>query len=119
MLVKRTRNLPDTIRLFYLPVYLVLHITEPFYWILQVCHHKIVQRFSLEYYFGIFQGTLAERLRAGAAGIPAFYTPTAHGTLVQEGGVPMMYDENGNVKKSSSGRETRVGFLKTNIYTIY
>lgn len=29
------------------------------------------------------QGSLAERLRAGGAGIPAFYTPTAYGTLVQ------------------------------------
>ncbi|CAL1287201.1 unnamed protein product [Larinioides sclopetarius] len=32
------------------------------------------------------QGTLAERIRAGGAGIPAFYTSTAYGTLVQEGG---------------------------------
>jgi 3-oxoacid CoA-transferase len=31
------------------------------------------------------QGTLAERLRAGGAGIPAFYTPTAYGTAVAEG----------------------------------
>lgn len=31
------------------------------------------------------QGTLAERLRAGGAGIPAFYTPTGVGTLVAEG----------------------------------
>lgn len=31
------------------------------------------------------QGTLAERLRAGAAGIPAFYTPTAVGTPLAEG----------------------------------
>jgi 3-oxoacid CoA-transferase subunit A len=31
------------------------------------------------------QGTLAERLRAGGAGIPAFYTPTGHGTMVAEG----------------------------------
>lgn len=31
------------------------------------------------------QGTLAERLRAGGAGIPAFYTPTAQGTLLAEG----------------------------------
>ena len=31
------------------------------------------------------QGTLAERLRAGGAGIPAFYTPTGHGTVVAEG----------------------------------
>jgi 3-oxoacid CoA-transferase subunit A len=31
------------------------------------------------------QGTLAERIRAGGAGIPAFYTPTGLGTLVAEG----------------------------------
>jgi 3-oxoacid CoA-transferase subunit A len=31
------------------------------------------------------QGTLAERIRAGGAGIPAFYTPTGYGTLAAEG----------------------------------
>jgi 3-oxoacid CoA-transferase subunit A len=31
------------------------------------------------------QGTFAERLRAGGAGIPAFYTPTGYGTIVAEG----------------------------------
>ena len=31
------------------------------------------------------QGTLAEKLRAGGAGIPAFYTPTSVGTLIAEG----------------------------------
>jgi 3-oxoacid CoA-transferase subunit A len=31
------------------------------------------------------QGTLAERIRAGGAGIPAFYTPTAAGTLLADG----------------------------------
>jgi len=31
------------------------------------------------------QGTLAEKLRAGGAGIPAFYTRTGYGTLVAEG----------------------------------
>lgn len=31
------------------------------------------------------QGTLAERIRAGGAGIPAFYTPTGVGTLAAEG----------------------------------
>jgi len=31
------------------------------------------------------QGTLAERLRAGGAGIPAFFTPAGYGTLVAEG----------------------------------
>lgn len=31
------------------------------------------------------QGTLAEKIRAGGAGIPAFYTPTGYGTVVAEG----------------------------------
>ncbi len=31
------------------------------------------------------QGTLAERIRAGSAGIPAFYTPTGVGTVIEEG----------------------------------
>jgi 3-oxoacid CoA-transferase subunit A len=31
------------------------------------------------------QGTLAERIRAGGAGIPAFYTPTGYGTMVANG----------------------------------
>jgi acyl CoA:acetate/3-ketoacid CoA transferase alpha subunit len=43
------------------------------------------------------KGTLAERIRAGGAGIPAFYTPTGYGTLVHEGGVPIKYKEGGQV----------------------
>ncbi len=31
------------------------------------------------------QGTLAEKIRAGGAGIPAFFTPTGYGTMVAEG----------------------------------
>src|SRR5215813_7908371 len=31
------------------------------------------------------QGSFAERIRAGGAGIPAFYTPTGYGTMVAEG----------------------------------
>ena len=42
------------------------------------------------------QGTLAERLRAGGAGIPAFYTPTAYGTAIQEGGFPIKFADNGS-----------------------
>jgi 3-oxoacid CoA-transferase subunit A len=37
------------------------------------------------------QGTLAERLRAGGAGIPAFFTRTGVGTQVAEGGLPWRY----------------------------
>lgn len=53
------------------------------------------------------QGTLAERIRAAGAGIPAFYTPTAYGTLVHYGGEPMVYGKNGEVVKASKGRECR------------
>ena len=38
------------------------------------------------------QGTLAERLRAGGAGIPAFYTPTGVGTAVGEGKETRVFD---------------------------
>jgi 3-oxoacid CoA-transferase len=53
------------------------------------------------------QGTLAERLRAGGAGIPAFYTPTAYGTIIQEGGFPIKYHQDGSVAIRSEPRETR------------
>jgi len=38
------------------------------------------------------QGTLAERIRAGGAGIPAFYTPTAYGTELANGKVTATFD---------------------------
>ncbi|PWE53286.1 3-oxoadipate CoA-transferase [Metarhizobium album] len=38
------------------------------------------------------QGTLAERIRAGGAGIPAFYTPTAYGTELAAGKVIAEFD---------------------------
>lgn len=39
------------------------------------------------------QGTFAERLRAGGAGIPAFYTPTGFGTMVAEGKETREFDD--------------------------
>lgn len=54
------------------------------------------------------QGTLAERLRAGGAGIPAFYTPTGAGTAVSDGGLPLKYAPGGGaVAKYSDKKETR------------
>ena len=53
------------------------------------------------------QGTLAERLRAGGAGIPAFYTPTGVHTAVSDGGMPVLYDKDGSVKKYSDKKEVR------------
>jgi 3-oxoacid CoA-transferase/3-oxoacid CoA-transferase subunit A len=53
------------------------------------------------------QGTFAERLRAGGAGIPAFFTPTGYGTQVADGGLPMLYAKDGSVRKASPKKETR------------
>ena len=53
------------------------------------------------------QGTLAERLRAGGAGIPAFYTPAGVGTQVAEGGLPWRYDGAGGIAIGSPPKEVR------------
>jgi 3-oxoacid CoA-transferase subunit A len=53
------------------------------------------------------QGTLAERLRAGGAGIPAFYTPAGIGTQVAEGGLPRRYAADGSVALLSEPKEVR------------
>ena len=53
------------------------------------------------------QGSLAERLRAGGACIPAFYTPAGVGTQVAEGGLPWRYDGSGKVVVSSPPKEVR------------
>ncbi|MCU1556511.1 MAG: Succinyl-CoA--3-ketoacid-CoA transferase [Microbacteriaceae bacterium] len=53
------------------------------------------------------QGTLAERLRSGGAGIPAFYTPSGVGTMVSEGGLPWRYAADGSVAVQSPRKETR------------
>lgn len=53
------------------------------------------------------QGTLAERLRAGGCGIPAFYSPAGVGTPVAEGGLPWRYAADGSVALASPPREVR------------
>lgn len=53
------------------------------------------------------QGTLAEKLRAGGAGIAAFFTRTGTGTQVAEGGLPQKYDPDGNVVLASEPKEVR------------
>ena len=53
------------------------------------------------------QGTLAERLRAGGAGIPAFFTPAGVGTQVADGGLPWKYDGSGGIALASPKKETR------------
>ncbi|MFN3340792.1 MAG: CoA transferase subunit A [Dietzia sp.] len=53
------------------------------------------------------QGTLAERMRSGGAGIPAFYTPAGVGTMVADGGLPLRYDGDGGVAVASDPKEVR------------
>jgi 3-oxoacid CoA-transferase subunit A len=53
------------------------------------------------------QGTLAERLRAGGAGIGAFYTPTGVGTYVADGGLPWRYNTDGSVAVGSPRKDIR------------
>ncbi|MFD7129683.1 MULTISPECIES: CoA transferase subunit A [Streptomyces] len=53
------------------------------------------------------QGTLAEKLRAGGAGIPAFFTPAGVGTPVSEGGLPWRYHPDGSVAVASPPKEVR------------
>jgi 3-oxoacid CoA-transferase len=57
------------------------------------------------------QGTLAEKLRAGGAGIPAFFTATGNGTMVEEGGFPIKISKESPIlsekkeKRNYDGRE--------------
>lgn len=53
------------------------------------------------------QGTLAEKLRAGGAGIAAFYTQTGVGTQVAEGGLPRKYDGQGGIALASPSKDVR------------
>lgn len=53
------------------------------------------------------QGTLAERLRAGGCGIPAFFTPAGVGTQISDGGLPWRYDSDGGVAVASPAKEVR------------
>ncbi|MDZ5621108.1 CoA transferase subunit A [Nocardioides sp. HM23] len=54
------------------------------------------------------QGTLAERMRAGGCGIPAFFTATGVGTQVADGGLPWKYAADGTVVIASPAKQTQV-----------
>jgi 3-oxoacid CoA-transferase len=54
------------------------------------------------------QGTLAEKLRAGGSGIPAFFTATGVGSQVSAGGLPIKYDSAGATIMASTPKETRI-----------
>jgi 3-oxoacid CoA-transferase subunit A len=53
------------------------------------------------------QGTLAERLRAGGCGIPAFFTPAGVGSQIADGGLPWRYGADGSVTVASPAKEMR------------
>jgi 3-oxoacid CoA-transferase subunit A len=53
------------------------------------------------------QGTLAERLRAGGCGIPAFFTPAGVGSQIADGGLPWRYGTDGSVTVASPAKEIR------------
>jgi 3-oxoacid CoA-transferase subunit A len=73
----------------------------------------VLPEFYDEYFAGrvefelVPQGTLAERLRAGGAGIPAFYTPSGAGTMLADGTFTLRYSADGAVAEHMSERETR------------
>lgn len=56
------------------------------------------------------QGTFAERLRAGGAGIPAFYTPTGYGTIIADGKDIRWFD--GKPYVMERGLRARLAFVK-------
>ena len=56
------------------------------------------------------QGTLAERIRAGGAGIPAFFTKTGYGTLVAEGKETREFD--GEMFVMESGLKADLSIVK-------
>ncbi len=77
------------------------------------CSFPINPDFFRRYFHGeveielVPQGTLAERLRAGGSGLGGFYTPTAVGTMLADGGFVIRYDENGEPTTIAPEREQR------------
>ncbi len=73
----------------------------------------VLPEFYDEYFAGrvelelIPQGTLAERLRAGGAGIPAFFTPSGAGTMLADGTFPLGYRRDGELATCMPERESR------------
>ena len=53
------------------------------------------------------QGTLAERMRAGGAGVPAFYTKAGVGTPLANGEIPVRYNPDGTIAEYSKPKEIR------------
>ncbi len=58
------------------------------------------------------QGTIAERIRAAGAGMPAIFTRTGAGTLIETGGIPRQY-----TKKDANGhQDILVPGVKKDVY---
>jgi 3-oxoacid CoA-transferase subunit A len=74
----------------------------------------ILQEFYDEYFAGkvelelIPQGTLAERMRAGGSGIPAFFTPSGAGTMLADGSFTLRYSPDGGVAEHVPAKEHRM-----------
>ncbi|MEV6638552.1 3-oxoacid CoA-transferase subunit A [Amycolatopsis sp. NPDC051371] len=75
------------------------------------CSFPVNPAFFRRYFAGeveielVPQGTLAERLRAGGSGLGGFYTPTAAGTILADGGFVMRH---GASEKTLPAKEQRV-----------
>jgi 3-oxoacid CoA-transferase len=72
--------------------------------------NKVLEKMYLTGKIGIEltpQGTIAEKLRCGGAGIPAFYTPTGVNTFIQSGQIPVRLND-GVVIEAAEPRETRI-----------
>jgi len=73
----------------------------------------VLPEFYDEYFAGrvefelVPQGTLAERLRAGGAGIAAFFTPSGAGTMLADGSFPLRYAADGTPAGYLPPREVR------------
>ncbi|KAK3698191.1 hypothetical protein QZH41_019284, partial [Actinostola sp. cb2023] len=68
---------------------------------------EFARQYLSDFYSLMRIGTLAERVRAGGAGIPAFFTSTGYGTLVHHGGAPIKYNQDGSIAIPSAPRESR------------
>jgi 3-oxoacid CoA-transferase subunit A len=77
------------------------------------CSFPVLQDFYDDYFAGrvelelVPQGTLAERLRAGGAGIPAFFTPSGAGTMLADGSFTLRYGPDGEVAEHLPAKEHR------------
>ncbi|MGH8868207.1 MAG: CoA transferase subunit A [Actinomycetes bacterium] len=75
----------------------------------------VLPEFYDEYFAGrvefelIPQGTLAERLRAGGAGIPAFFTPSGAGTMLADGSFPLRYADSAPVEHLAAKESRQFG----------